>query len=174
MELLIAGPFQAATFSVLPLAVFAGALRNLRVHVADQAFILLERTRFLVVLNAVEVVATVACCLLGLVYGGLPGATAGCLAGTVVGLLLAYGIAVRDLGFVMPWAILARATLASLWMGVVLFLVPFERAGLTLLSRVVVEICAGGVVYAFVMATLFPDAVRAALRMLAKRRAATP
>ena len=173
VELLIAKPFQDATFAVLPLAVLAGALRNLRVHVADQAFILLERTRFLVVLNTVEVVATVAFCVPGLIYGGLPGATAGCLAGTVVGLVLAYGVAVRDLGFVMPWAILGRVTLASLWMGVALFLVPFERAGAGLFWRVVVEIATGGLVYVVVMAALFPDAVRAGGRMLARRSSAT-
>jgi len=60
------------TRTVLPLAAAAAAVRNLRVHLADQIFLLLERPGFLVTLNAGETVATVLLCAAGLAWAGFP------------------------------------------------------------------------------------------------------
>lgn len=172
VELMIAQPFQAVTFAVLPLAVVAGALRNLRVHTVDQVIILFERTRMNVVINVVEVIATVACCILGLIYGGLPGAAAGCLAGTVAGLVFGCVVAARGFGLPLPWAMLARITLATMWMAAALALIPFERAAGPLPLRIALEVAAGGLVYLLTLAALFPELVRAGAAKLSAMRSA--
>ena len=45
VRLAVAQQFQAATIAILPLAVFAGAARALRVHTGDQTALLVRRTR---------------------------------------------------------------------------------------------------------------------------------
>ncbi len=49
VHLLIAAPFQQVTLAVLPLSVLAGSIRNLRAHFVDQAFLLHNRTRLMIV-----------------------------------------------------------------------------------------------------------------------------
>ena len=174
VELLIAAPYQAVTYAVLPLAAVAGALRNLRVHTADQVIILFERTRLNVVVNVVEVIATVSCCILGLIYGGLPGATLGCLIGTIVGLFYGFHVAVTQFGLLLPWGPLARITGATFVMALVLVLIPFQSLGLGLTGQIIAEIVVGGVAYLAALLGLFPTAARAGVQKLSTLRSAAP
>jgi O-antigen/teichoic acid export membrane protein len=74
VHLLIAPNFQAATLAILPLATLSGAIRNFRAHFADQVFLLHQRTRLMIVINAVEALLTVAASILFISWWGLPGA----------------------------------------------------------------------------------------------------
>ena len=51
VDLMIAAPFRPVTLAILPAAVITGAIRNLRVHYADQTFLLFERTGIGVVIQ---------------------------------------------------------------------------------------------------------------------------
>jgi len=60
VHLLIAAPFQQVTLAVLPLSALAGAIRSLRAHFVDQAFLLHNRTRLMIVVSAIDATVTVA------------------------------------------------------------------------------------------------------------------
>lgn len=98
----VGAEFQDATRVVLPLAAAAAALRNLRMHLADQVFLIAERPRALLRLNLAEAAATVVLCALGLAFGGLGGACLGVLAATGAGTVVAFAVAWSRHGLVLP------------------------------------------------------------------------
>ena len=59
VHLLIAAPFQQVTLAVLPLSALAGSIRSLRAHFVDQAFLLHNRTRLMIVVAAIDATVTV-------------------------------------------------------------------------------------------------------------------
>ncbi len=166
VDLLIAGPFRAVTISVLPLAALAGAVRNLRVHFADQVFLLMARTQYVVYINVTEAVAVVVFCAIGLHFGGFPGATAGCLAGSTIGAILGFALGRQQFGMPLPVAHSLRILLATALMAVILLqpvwtqLVPGE------LARLLVKIAAGGMIYSGLMSLLYPQFVALAAAKL--------
>ena len=160
VELMIAEPFRAVTYLVLPLAAIAGALRNLRVHTVDQVIILFEQTRYNVIINVVEVIATVGFCIGGLLMWGLPGAAAGCLAGTIVGFVYGYYIAATRFDLALPWSDLARIALATCVMGLAVGALPMGLAGDNLAAQIALKAGVGGLVYIGAMAALFPAMAR--------------
>jgi hypothetical protein len=152
----------------LPLAAVAGALRNLRVHTADQAIILFEATNYNVVVNVLEAVATVTGCVVGLALHGLPGAAAGCLAGTVVGVIYGFAVPMRRFGLYLPWRHFARIAIATCVMAIVLLAIPFDRMGLALAPRIIVEMALGALVYFAALCALYPAVVRDGARRAAR------
>ena len=160
-------PFQQVTFAVLPLAAIAGALRNMRVHTADQVIILFEQTNYNVLVNVVEVIATVGGCILGLVWYGLPGAAAGCLAGTIVGVVFCYSVAIVRFGLPLPWDHIARLTAATCVMALALANAPIEQAGFGRAAQIVAQVGLGGLVYAAALVMLYPAVLRLGARKAA-------
>lgn len=168
VELLISAPFRDATLLILPMAIVTGAIRNIRAHYADGAFILFERTRLSVLVNAVEAVAMVGLCALGYAWGGLHGAVMGALVAATLGAVLGFGIAWR-MGLPMPmldWGriALASAIMAGLVAAATPHLQPFAP-----ITRILVEGGLGLVLYAGALACLFPLRLRDALTALNNR-----
>ena len=81
LTLVVAEEFRAMTIAVLPMAVLAGALRNVRIHFAEQVFLLHERSTIPLWNDAVDAMLSLAGGAIGLWLGGLPGAVAGAAAG---------------------------------------------------------------------------------------------
>ena len=69
VHLLIAPSFQEATLTILPLAAFAGIIRNCRAHFSDQVFLLHRRTHLLIIINGIEAALTVGMSICSSVVG---------------------------------------------------------------------------------------------------------
>lgn len=160
VNLMIAAPFRPVTLAILPLAVVAGVVRNLRLHYGDQIFLLLERTRMLVWTNGIEAIAAVAFCAIGVVYWGLPGAAAGCLAGTTLATVLSFFIATRNHGLELPMGHVGRIVFATIVMAIALALPTWPAGG----GGLALEIAAGMLVYAGSLALLYPSEIRRGCR----------
>ena len=153
--LMVAEPFQAMSFVILPIAVIAAALRNARVHFLDQVLFLVERPDRLLRVNAVEAVATFAFCVAGLGVWGLPGAAFGCIPGTLVGLLYCY-VQTARYGLKLPLAHLAKIALATAGMVLGLRLMP-PGSGI---ATIVADIAVGAAIYSIAMGLLYGADVR--------------
>jgi len=158
VDLLIAADYRSVTTLVLPISAAAGAVRTYKTHTADQAGLLLERTRALTVSNFADAATTLLCAGLGLVYGGIEGAAVGCLVGTLIAALGALIYAARWLELPIDFGAYLRilAAVCAMFAGLVLTPAPH-----TLLS-VVMKIALGAACYGVVLLALFP-AVREAL-----------
>ena len=155
VHLLIAAHFQAITISLLPFAVATGAIRNIRVHYADMAFILFEKTGRSVLVNSVEAVMMIATCAVGYKTAGLHGAVVGAFAASTLAAVLAFVLAHR-FGLPLPLACWARIVAAACVMTQVL--VTF-RPALAALPDIVQIAClapVGVLAYAAALACLFP------------------
>ncbi|MFI5011298.1 MAG: lipopolysaccharide biosynthesis protein [Hyphomicrobiales bacterium] len=143
VDLLIGADFQSLTIAVLPIAILSGAVRNLRLHYADQTFLIAERTEITLVVCALEALLTLPLCILGLLEGGLVGACAGCLAGHVLAAIFTFMLAMGRFGLPFPLAHFGRIAVAIAFMMIALASVPWPatRFGLAL------EVIAGGLVY---------------------------
>jgi O-antigen/teichoic acid export membrane protein len=150
----------ASTLAVLPIAVVAGAIRNLRLHFGDQVFLLMERTKVTIVINGIEVIAVVAGCTFGLVHWGLAGAAAGCLAGICVGFVVCFALAIRRHGLQLPLDHVARITVATSVMALVLAPMTWTSG----VRGLAAEIATGILVYVLALAALYPTAVRRGCR----------
>ncbi len=172
VELMISPAFRDATIAVLPLAALAGVVRNLRLHYCEQVFILFARTDLNIAVSVVETLATIALCLAGVVYAGLPGAAAGCLAGSAISTLFGFAVAVSRFGLRPPWDHVARILAATAVMSAVLMTPPVADSSAPALTRFIVDIVVGGAAYALALAALYPWAARLAFARLSVLRAA--
>ncbi len=137
MTNLLVGPeFRAATLAILPLTAFAAALRNVRVHFADQVFLLSKHTNFVLLINAVEAVATLVFCAAGLEWGGLPGACLGCLLAYAMIAAYSFAVAVLRYRLMVPVGATLRFLVASLIMAAAIRLQVFPPAWLGLALRI--------------------------------------
>ena len=126
MTMVLVGPeFRADTLAILPLAALAAALRNVRVHFADQTFLLCEHPNFVLVLDVLEAVLTLVCCAIGLQYGGLVGACLGCFCAYLAISIYSFGVAVLRYRLVLPIAALLRFLVAGLVMAAAIHLPLF-------------------------------------------------
>jgi O-antigen/teichoic acid export membrane protein len=160
VTLVIAAPFRDATLAVLPFAAGAGAARNIRAHIADQIFLLVEKPRVALMINVAEAVAVAAGCFAGLRLFGLGGAAAGCFVGSALIILLGFGLARRLAAFKVPYIDAGRVVIATLAMTLALLLVPWDRLIIGLLPRLVAEVIFGSVIYAAAILSLFPALVQ--------------
>ena len=170
VDLMIAEPFRAVTISVLPLAALAGAVRNLRVHFADQVFLLLARTQYVVYVNVTEAIAVVVFCALGLHFGGFPGATAGCLAGSAIGAIMGFVLGRMQFGMPLPIVHSLRILLASALMAVILVQPVWAQLMPGEMARLAAKIAAGGMIYVALMGLLYPQFVALAAAKLRRLR----
>lgn len=163
IALTIAGPFQAVTIAVLPIAVIAGSLRNMRLHFSDQAFLLFERTDLSTLVNGFEAAAVIALCLIGLMLHGIVGAAEGCLVGSFLSVILGMSLSRLRFGLIIPWSHLARISIATAVMALVVVLTP-DRDNASILP-LVLRIVNGVIAYAVTLILLYPS-FRRSLRHL--------
>ena len=156
VALMIAVPFQEVTLSVLPLALLVGMVRNLRVHFADQVFLLMAQTHLMIYINSVEAVCVVVFCALGLHFGGFAWATAGCLAGSSIGTVFGFALGRIKFGLPLPWAHAARILLATAVMTVALALPDWTAMTPSVLAQLLLKIGAGAAAYVIALAMLYP------------------
>lgn len=151
IELLVGPAFREVTAAILPIAVLSGAVRNFRMHFADQIFMLMERPGDLLKVNLVEAAATLLLCTAGLLYGGVVGACLGCLAAHTIGTVLCFVLAWWRFGLKLPLGHMARAALATGVMLLVLQVLPWRDGPVGLAVEIVVSV----VVYALALAILY-------------------
>lgn len=165
VNLAISEPFRDITIAIMPIAVMTCAIRNIRVHYADMAFILFERTGLSVVVNSIEAVLMVAFCAVGYSYGGILGSVIGACAASSVAALLAFVIAWR-FGLPIPLLDWGRIVLATAVMAAALSELPAIVGTWSDLSQIILRVVLGVVVYAAAIVALFPARLRQAARDL--------
>ena len=166
--LFVAAPFRATTIAVLPFAAAAGVIRNIRMHIADPIFLLIERPRINLAINIVDAAIMVAGCALGLWLGGLVGTVVGALVGTCVSTAGGLLLAAQAAAFRFPWGPGLRIAAASIAMALVLF--ATQEWPLAPTTRIVLDVALGATVYGLAIAALFPSLVSEAWQRLASRR----
>ncbi|HZP76066.1 MAG TPA: lipopolysaccharide biosynthesis protein [Pseudolabrys sp.] len=166
VRLLIAGPFQAATLAILPLAVLAGAIRNFRAHFGDQVFLLHDRTRIWLLVVGVDGGLTVLFSAVCTALWGLVGAAAATVAATIVAAVVSFSIGWKEFSLQLPWAHLARIGFATMAMTVVLQLIARAGGGYLDLA---LNVLAGALTYFATLAALYAPKLVDYLRLQEKR-----
>jgi len=156
VTLFVAAPFRAITIAVLPYAAAAGAVRNIRIHIADPVFLLIERPRINTAINAIDAACALVCCLLGYYAGGLVGAVAGCLVGTILSFVAGFVLAQRFGEYRFPYGDGVKIVLASTAMAVLLAMVPWAALGWAPLVRMAAEATGGALIYVAAIVLLYP------------------
>lgn len=156
-ELLVAPQYHAMTTAILPWALLGACIRNLRMHGWDQLYLLCEAPRTMVVLDAVEVAVTLAGAVLGLWWGGVPGAVIGSTAAAVLVALGDWLYLRRRFGLQAPFWRYVKVILAALGMvgalnGFTRLDVPTGPGAWPLVGAAML----GGLVYAALLILLFP------------------
>jgi len=152
VTLLVAEEFRAVTIDVLPYAILAGAIRNVRIHFAEQVFLLHERTAVPLWNDAVDAGLSLAGVAAGLWLGGLPGAVAGAAIGAIISLGVTLAVGWTAYRFAFPPDALWRIGLATAGMVAAVALLPVEPTPLSL----AVAVAAGALTYGGVLAAVYP------------------
>jgi O-antigen/teichoic acid export membrane protein len=160
VHLLIAPPFQQVTLAILPLATLAGAIRNLRAHFGDQAFLLHNRTRWMIAVAAIDATMTVLFSAFCLRYWGLAGAAGATVMAALAAATVSFTIGISRFGLTLPIGHLARIALATMAMAALLRIFP-EAPTFVIL---VVHIAAGGAAYLATLALLYAPSLFKMLR----------
>jgi O-antigen/teichoic acid export membrane protein len=161
VDLLVAEPFRAMTLAVLPAALAAGLFRNIRTHVADQAFVLDERTGMVCGMTVVEALLAIAGCVVGLEIDGAPGATLGSAVGYGVALIISFAAARARAGLLLPWRDAGLVILAVAIMAVVLRLLPdVWLAAAAPPVSILIRLVVGAATYLVAMLVFFPTIAR--------------
>jgi O-antigen/teichoic acid export membrane protein len=127
VHLLIAVPFQQVTLAVLPLAVLAGAIRNLRAHFGDQVFLLHSRTRLMIAVASIDAVVTVALSFAFIWYWGIVGGAVATVIAASAAAIASFTIGFSQFGLRLPLGHLLRIAIATIAMGCLLRLMPEAR-----------------------------------------------
>lgn len=151
VALTIGAQYQEMTLVVLPLALAAATIRNMRAHFADQIFMLLAQPRPLLVVNVAEALATLVFAYYGFRIGGLPGACAGCLAANALGLMLSIALGTVKLALRLPTSAGLRIAVAALAMGYIVSVIDPDASVWSLL----IAIFSGSMAYPTVLMILF-------------------
>lgn len=151
--LAVAEPFRAATATLLPLALLAGALKAFREHSSEQAFLVFGRTRAAMLTALVEMALTLALCWSGLMWGGLYGALAGCALASLIGTGVSYVLAARLTGTLIRLADAAKIALATAAMAGVVMVLPNQQGW----AGFLIAVLAGAAVYGAAALLLWRD-----------------
>ena len=170
VPLLVAAPFRAMTIAVLPAGLIAGLCRNIRTHVADQVFVLIERTTMVSFMTIVESLAVVIGCWIGLLGWGPVGAAYGSAAGYALTMVASFAVARLDAGLRLPLLDAGLVAAAVAIMALVIRWLPHGSA-LTggAIARIALVTGVGAAVYAATILVLFPVVTRDVWRRLATR-----
>ena len=159
--LLVAAPFRAMTVAVLPAALIAGLCRNVRTHVADQVFVLIENTTMVCLMTIAEGVAVVIGCWIGLVLGGPVGAAYGSAAGYALTMVASFAVARVRAGLRTPFFEAALVGVAVAIMAFAVRLLPHRNALVGgAVERIVLVVFVGAAVYAVAILVFFPVVTR--------------
>ena len=161
VSLLVATPFRATTIAVLPAALAAGVFRNIRTHIADQVFVLVERTQMVLLMTGLESGAVVVGCALGLLRGGPIGAAYGSAAGYGLVMVAHFIVARVVAGLRLPLVEAALVALSTCVMVAVVRLLPHgqeTKAGAA--AQLVVLVAVGATTYGAGILALFPSITR--------------
>jgi O-antigen/teichoic acid export membrane protein len=164
VERIVAAPYREMTAAVLPWAIIAGAARNLRIHFAEQVFLLREETMVPLANDALDGILTLAGGAIGLATHGLQGCVAGASIGALVSLAVTLASGAYWHKYTFPPGHLLRIGAATLAMFGVLSVVPVAPVALSLAFAIAL----GGAVYCCALLMLYPDAARG---LIAKARA---
>ncbi len=161
VAILVAAPFRAMTVAVLPAALAAGLFRNIRTHVADQVFVLIERTLMVCLMTVVEAGAVVVGCWIGLVAAGPVGAAYGSAAGYAVTMVGSFVVARVRAGLRLPLPDAALIVAATAIMAAVVRLLPHRDAlGGGAIERIALVVLVGAATYALAVLVFFPAVTR--------------
>lgn len=156
VRLTVAAEYQETTSALLGLAVFAGMLRNLHLHVTDQLMMLELRLKVLAFVTIAEIVACIVFSLIGLQQYGLYGA----VMGQALGSALVLGLSMRwvriRLGFMWPWRETFKVMLAAAIMVVAIAQFGDDQGWLGMLTGIVV----GSLSYAMALLVVFAGDIR--------------
>ena len=166
-DLLIAEPYREMTRQILGLSALAGALRFLHVHVTDQLFVLEKRIGYAATVDIVEIGATLALTIAGLVWYGPVGAVLGNAAGSALATLTSLVLAAR-MDFRLPAVDVARVLAATAAMAGGLLLLPPATG----VFGLVLAVAAGMAIYAAAIALLYAGRLRDIVSRRFGRRAA--
>jgi O-antigen/teichoic acid export membrane protein len=137
INLMVGAAFQETTYIILPIAVIAAGLRNMRVHFLDQVFMLAEKPSILLQINALEMLVTLLSCYAGLLMFGLSGAAFGCLTGTIIGVVICLYYALKQ-GLKMPFLHFGKIGIASFIMAFMLYAIPSGNGYEALILQIIV------------------------------------
>lgn len=171
VKLLVAKEFQAMSIAILPAAIMAAGLRNMRMHGWDQMYLLFEAQRAMLLLEGLEVLLVMVAAVAGMAWGGVYGAV---LASAFVAALCAvidYLYLRMKLGLHAPFGQYARIILAAGFMLGVLW--AGERFGLPIpptWAGILLAALAGAGLYVAALALLFPQERTMVLAKLKSRR----
>jgi O-antigen/teichoic acid export membrane protein len=165
IHLLVGAEYREITLIILPLAIAAGAVRNLRIHFIDQIFLMFERPARVTLTNGIDAAATLILCTIGLLTHGLAGAVAGTLAGSIISAMTSFFLAAREHDFWLPAGHMLRISLATGIM--ILILEQFAPQQATTLF-LCLNIALGMLVYAVALAVLYPRMARLAVTTIAR------
>ena len=160
VALFVAAPFRATTLAVLPAALAAGVFRNIRTHVADQIFILIEQTRMVCLMTIVEALLVVTGCTIGLSLRGAIGAAIGSTSGYGIAMLLSFGVARRQAGLRVPIIGVSLVVIAAALMAAVVLMMPGLGMHKGSAVRVLLTIVLGASTYGVAILVLFPAVAR--------------
>jgi O-antigen/teichoic acid export membrane protein len=161
VHLLIARPFQQVTLAVLPLSVLAGSIRNLRAHFVDQAFLLHNRTRLMIVVAAIDALVTVALSLIFIRYWGLVGAAGATVVAALAAAIVSFTIGFSRFGLTLPLSHLVPIALATTAMAALLGNLPEASSHVALAEH----IAAGAAAYTALLALLYATSLLKMLRL---------
>jgi len=160
VHLLIAPPFQQLTLAILPLSTLAGAIRNIRAHFGDQAFLLHNRTRWMMAVTAIDATMTVVFSAFCLRYWGLVGAAGATVLAALAAAIVSFTIGFSKFGVTLPIGHLTRIALATMAMAALLWIFPEAPAFVILVAH----ITAGAAVYIAALALLYAPSLFKILR----------
>lgn len=178
MQLLVAPEFQAVSIAILPAAIIAAGLRNMRVHGWDQLYLLFEGQRAMLVLGTIEVVFLLLGSAVGLYLNGVYGAVFANALVTALAAGVDYLYLRARFGLKAPFSQYVRIVLAScLMLGVIRL---GEYAGWPIAPTwggIGLAVLIGGIVYVVAIALFFPREraqVLTKIRTALARRGAPP
>lgn len=168
VDLMIAADYRETTRYVMPIAMLAGAARTLRNHTADQACLLLDRTRVSMISNFADAALTTLCAAVGLALGDIVGAAAGALCGTMVAAAGAIAYAEARLRMRLDFALALRICVATAAMAVAIRLSP-TPVGLVATVGAIMLGASAYVVAAVIVVPALRGAIAARLRRGGRR-----
>lgn len=162
IELIIAAPYREVTTQILPMALVTGALRNVRIHFANQVFLLHEKPMIPVLNDGIDAALTLVFGGIGLWLGGLTGCVMGVMTGSVVTLATGFGAAWRWHAFTFPVADVLRIGTATVAMAIAVARLDTRPDT----ASIAYAVFLGGIVYAAVLAAMYPSATAKAASLL--------
>lgn len=161
VSLVVAEPYRDMTAAVLPAALLAGVLRNIRIHFGEQVFLLRETTIVPLYNDILDALASLAGVAIGLWLGGLEGSVIGAAIGALVSMIVTLACAWAWHRFTLPPLDVAKVVAATAVMGYAVTRLDITPG----LASLALAGGTGVAVYAAALAVLYPQAVVQLLAM---------